>query len=138
MVREIDTRDFTSFTGSGRGASARAAAADLTSPTPNGATLTARDVSGLTGNPKMLSVSAAPTVVGSLIDDALKEVRQSSTALGFAASTPAEFTPDSARLHDQHRLECRALAPATPWHSRVRHGTHGAVLEGSAVTCHCR
>jgi extracellular elastinolytic metalloproteinase len=113
MVREIDTRDFTSFTGSGRGASARAAAVDLTSPMSGGATLTARDVSGLTGNPKMLSASAAPTVVGSLIEDALREVRQSSAALGFAASTPAEFTPDPhvyttsagsnvVHLHQQH------------------------------------
>ena len=114
MTRKIDTRDFSYFAGQGRLAEAKSAAAALTGTAGDSVSLSVRGESGLTGSPKALTIEAAPPVEEGLIEHALKQVREASAALGFAAATLSEFTPDPnvyatssgskvVHLHQHHR-----------------------------------
>ena len=99
MAREIDTRNF-SF---GRSQADRAdrfgfAAENLSATLPETQSVRVSNLNALTGTPSVLLSIDAPSAQGSLVDEALAYVTQTSEVLGFAAEEPAEFVPDPSVL----------------------------------------
>ncbi len=95
MVREIDTRNFSANRATEPRASELNNAASLVSESlPGEHTVSVSYLNSLTGTANLLRSSSAPSTEGPIIEQALSHVRQTTTALGFAPSNPAEFIPD--------------------------------------------
>lgn len=95
MVRAIDTRNFTI----NRATDARMnelsqAADDVSEQLPGTHTVSVPALNSLTGTPNSLLSNNAPSTAGSLIEQALSFVTQTSAAFGFAPGEPVEFVPD--------------------------------------------
>ncbi|TBR59205.1 hypothetical protein B4U84_25580 [Westiellopsis prolifica IICB1] len=95
MVAAIDTRNFTT----NRATEARMnelsrAASFVSNQLPGTHTVSVPALNSLTGTPNSLLSSNAPRTAGSLIDQALSFVTQTSAALGFTPGEPVEFIPD--------------------------------------------
>jgi extracellular elastinolytic metalloproteinase len=95
MVREIDTRNFSyNRADETRANELSSFASSVSEQLPGDHTVSVSFLNSLTGTPNVLKSSNAPSTSGSLIDQALKHVQQTSRALGFALSEPVEFIPD--------------------------------------------
>lgn len=95
MPREIDTRDLAYVRADGeRLASLGAHAAALSDALPPGASLRAEGLNPTTGSTVRLVSEGGQPVRGPLIAEALRLVRDTAPALGFAPAESVEFVPD--------------------------------------------
>ena len=95
MVHEIDTRNFSyNRADETRVNELSSFASSVSEQLPGDHRVSVSFLNSLTGTPNVLKSSNAPSTSGSLIDQALQHVQQTSRALGFAPSEPVEFVPD--------------------------------------------
>ncbi len=95
MVRQIDTRNFTINRATDARSTELSRSASLVSEQlPGNQTVSVPALNSFTGTPNSLLSNNAPTTTGSLIDQALSFVTQTSAAFGFTPDEPVEFVPD--------------------------------------------
>jgi extracellular elastinolytic metalloproteinase len=96
MVREIDTRNFTTnLATDARSIELSRSASSVSERLPGTHTVSIPALNSFTGTPNSLVSDNAPSAEGELIERALSFVTQSSAAFGFTSDEPVEFVPDS-------------------------------------------
>jgi extracellular elastinolytic metalloproteinase len=95
MVHEIDTRNFTTnLATDARSSELSRSASSVSERLPGTHTVSIPALNSFTGTPNSLLSNNAPSTEGSLIEQALNFVTQTSAAFGFTSDEPVEFVPD--------------------------------------------